>query len=66
MNRMNKGYCLNVCTQKKQLKKLGTLKQLRKELLTDIINMPCSGMDSIKTKQNNSVYLCNSTPIVPQ
>lgn len=62
---MNKGYCLNVCT-KKQLKKLGTLKQLREELLTDIINMPCSGMDSIKTKQNNSVYLCDSTPIVPR
>ena len=29
---MNKGYCLNVCTKKKQLKKLGTLKQLREEI----------------------------------
>lgn len=32
INKTKKGYCLNVCTQKKQLKKLGTLKQLREEI----------------------------------
>lgn len=29
---MKKGYCFNVCTKKKQLKKLGTLKPLREEI----------------------------------
>lgn len=67
---MKKGYCLNVCTKKKTTEEARDTETAEgrnsKYYFTDIINMPCSGTDSIKTKQNNSFYLCNSTPIVPQ
>lgn len=54
---------------KNKLKKLRTLKQLGEEIAN--IAYRCYQHALLwhgfhKTKQNNSVYLCNSTPIIPQ
>lgn len=51
--------------KKKQLKKLGTLKQLREEIANITYRYyqhAFSGTDSIKTKQNNS-FICVTAPL---